>query len=398
VSIISVLFALLLFQAANAGPVGVLEGRAESIAQPVFRVDVANPTKDKPQSKLWFARGSWWAWLPVRGGSSVWKRTGDGWRKQTSLDAPLQGLPGQADVWADEDTACAVLVQPDHLAVVRLEWDARSHQYRPAARPVQFTMPELAGIQGSIETATIARDGRGRWWIAYNWQRRMWVRSALDSSGGAWTEPLAVSELEASSDDLCAMAALPGGVGVIWSDQAQDAVYFRWHADTARPESWNPVEVVAKGGKTADDHINAAVASDGTLYVATKNSVDLVGHAQLVLRVRDPRGRWTNHPYAVRTERFQPSRPIALLGGNPPRLLLVHTLYLTQRSPQPKSVIAWQATSLPRINLDQPARTLIDAGTRLNDVTGSKGRLPAGQPWIVLTSDPAGNVYEARLE
>jgi len=56
----------------------------------------------------------------------------------------LRGLPGQADVWADEKTACAVLVEERRLAVACLEW---------------------AGT-GQLETATITRDAKGEWWMA----------------------------------------------------------------------------------------------------------------------------------------------------------------------------------------------------------------------------------------
>jgi hypothetical protein len=364
----------------------------------VFQVDVAGPTKDKPQSKIWFAHGSWWAWLPARDGSGIWKRTETGWRRQTSLDRALAALPGQADVWADRDTVRAVLVEARRVAVVGLRWDSASNGYVPAGPPVEFVMPGDAEAKGTIETATIARDGLARWWIAYGWRRNMWVRASEDGTGSKWSEPQAVNETRASKDDLCAIVALPGGVGVIWSDQAQDAIYFRRHADGAPIGSWKATEVVAQGGKTADDHINAAVAGDGTLYVATKNSVDLVGQAQLVLRVRDPQGKWTNHDYALRTETFEPSRPIALLGGEPLRLVLLHSLYRMDHPKPPRSVIAWLSTDLPRLNLATAAQTLIDAGARVNNVTGSKARLPLGQPWIVLASDEAGNVYEARID
>jgi hypothetical protein len=307
-------------------------------------------------------------------------------------------LPGQADVWADADTVRAVLVESSRVAVTGLQWDSASHGYVPAGPPVQFVMPGDGEKGGVIETATIARDGRSRWWIAYGWRQSMWVRASRDGAGTQWSEPQAVNATPASKDDLCAIVALPGGVGVIWSDQAQDAVYFRRHADGAPSGSWEPAEVVARGGRTADDHINTAVAADGTLYVATKNSVDLVGHAQLVLRVRNPQGRWTNHPYAVRTAKFQPSRPIALLGGQPPRLLLLHSLYRMDHPKPPQSVIAWQTTDLPRLNLATAAQTLIDAVAGVNNVTGPKASLPAGHPWIVLASDEAGNVYEARID
>ena len=93
--------------------------------------------------------------------------------------------------------------------------------------------------------------------------------------------------------------------------------------------------------------------------------MDLAGQAQLALRVRDPKGKWTNHPYAVRKEKYQPSRSIALLGGH--RLFLLHSLFRMGHPKPPQSVIAAQTTDVPRLNLAPVAQPLMDAGTRLND-------------------------------
>ena len=370
---------------------------AAGAERPVFRVDVPYPTKDKPQSKLWFARGTWWAWLPVRGGSGVWRRTDQGWQRQAHLDEALKGLPGQADVWADEDTATAVLVALDRLAVAGLRWDRGSQRYEADTPPATFRTPPLEGKEGGIETATIARDGRGRWWVAYNFRRDMFVRHSMGSVTGEWSEPMKVNMSQAAADDICAIVALPGSVGVMWSDQAQDAVFFRGHDDRAAPGTWGTIETVEKGGKTADDHIHLAVSRDGRLYAATKNSLDSVGKPQQVLRVRDRRGKWTNYPYALRTAEWQPSRPIVLLGGNPEAIFLIHTLYRMDGAVPRVDVIAWQTSNLSRLDVTPAARILLDIGGRPNDVTGSKRHLPPGQVWIVLASDQAGNVYEMRL-
>lgn len=364
---------------------------------PAFHVDVPNPTKDKPQSKIWFAQGTWWAWMPVRGGSSIWRRTGTGWQRQTALDAVLAGLPGQADVWADESSARAVLVEPERLTVVGLRWDREAGRYRMDGRPTDFRMPPRSPKEKGIETATITRDTQGRWWIAYDWREDMWVRSWSGKDGDDWSAPLAVNRTKAEEDDICSVVALPDRVGVIWSDQRADAVYFRWHMDAAPPESWGPTETVDHGGLTADDHVHTAVAPDGTLYVATKNSVDTVGRPQLVLRTRDPLGKWTNTGYAVRTEIYQPSRPIVLLADSPARLFLLHSMYRMDHPVPEQSTIVWQAASLPHPDVAGAAPALLDAGSRLNDVTGPKANLRAGQVWIVLASDHKGDVYEAHL-
>ena len=362
---------------------------AFTLSRPVFQVDVPAPTKDKPQSKLWFAHDAWWAWLPVRGGSAIWKRTATGWSRETSLDAPLQGYPGQADVYANEDRVDAVLVAPDQLAVAGLQWQPASGTYRLMAQPQRF--PASAG---DIETATIARDGRGRQWIAYNLRRSMWVRASTAS--GAWTSPIRIDSAEASPDDICAIIRMPGAVGVIWSDQAHDAVYFRLHPDAAPESAWHPAETADSGGKTADDHINAVAAADGTLYIATKNSVDLVGRPQLILRIRDPRGKWTNLPYATR---LQTRNPLGRLFFSPAgRIGCIYSIRLGLKGRKtPASQIMCQVTNPASINVAVPARVLIDAAYAVNNATRSKEHAPHGHPAMVLASDNQGNVYEGRL-
>lgn len=370
---------------------------AETYAQPVLQVDVANPTKDKPQSKLWSAHGAWWAWLPVKGGSSIWKRGSEGWQRQTHLDAVLKGLPGQADVWAERDTATAVLVQPDRLAVVSLQWSKASQRYELAGAPAILPMPPLQGKESGIETATISRDGRGRWWVAYNWQREMYVRHSSGKSTGEWSKPITVSAAKANADDLCTIVALPGSVAVVWSDQDHDAIYFRRHDDGASPNTWNSIETAASGGHTADDHLSTVVAEDGTLYIATKNSVDALGKPQLVLRIRDSKGKWTNIPYATWTNAGWPSRPIVQLEKDSNRLLLIHTLYRKDGLEPRRDVIVWQTSDRQPIDLSPTATLLLDSGARLNDATGAKGPLPAGQPGMILASDSDGRVFEAEL-
>lgn len=351
---------------------------AVAAAGVVFETGVPAPTKDKPQSKMWFAQGTWWAWMPEPGGSRLWQRGAGGWMRREDLSGALRGLPGQADVWALNNEVAAVLVEPKRLAFVRAR--IAGGTYVVVGKPVVFP------LQGATETATVVRDGGGRWWIAYNEQRRMWVRGSAD--GERWDEPVEVSKDAAAEDDICAIAVLPGGVGVIWSDQVQDAVLFRFHGS-----KWGAVQTVARGNKTADDHFHTALAPDGRLFVATKNSLDTVGEPQLVLRVRERDGEWTNHPYAVRTAEVEPSRPIVLMSLD--RLFLLHSVY---RRKGPPGYVAMQSTGMGELRLDGTAKEFIAAeGVAVNNVTGSKAALPVGAPWIVLASDDRGRVYEGEI-
>ena len=369
--------------------------------RPVFHVDARNPTADKPQSKLWFARGTWWAWLPNAQGSSLWRRTDTGWNPQSGLDDSLRSLPGRADVVADGDQVHAVLVDDRSLAVVELRFDNNKAAYQLAGDPVRF---EVTGGQTNenIETATIALDSRGTRWVAYPWKQRMWVRATLDKKGTRWTATIAVSETT-DRDDLCAIVALPSAIGLAWSNQVDDSMNFRVHRDGATADDWAPVEVIERGRHNADDHINAKVAASGVLLLATKNSVDQVGEAQLVLRVRETTGQWQNIPYAPRTSTGQPSRPVVLLGGEPPQVLLLHTVYgpPDQASQERRNTIVWQAAPLAQLTaatLAARSQLGIDPDAAINNVTGCKAALPAGARWIFLASDEAGRVYEGCLD
>lgn len=363
-------------------------------ATAVIRTGVSSPTRDKPQSKLWYAQGHWWAWLPVRGGSAVWKRTDEGWQRDEALAIALAELPGQADVWADDAGVRAILVEPNRLTLVSLRYDSHRDGYCvDSVHPCP--LDQVAAPRDTTETATLARDGTGQWWIAYDRAAQTYVRAFNDGPNAAWSEPVKLGE-PIKADDVCAIAALPECVGVVWSDQLHDAVYFAAHRNGDGLDVWQIPEVVEQGRRTADDHVNLAVGGDGTLFVASKNSVDRIGEPQLVLRVRRPSGAWQNFPYAVVTTEQMPSRPIVQLNHDATRLRLLHSVYPAAPSGR-RSYIAMQTIGTDQIALDTPAGELLATTSALNNVTGCKQRQPDGVPAVVFASDAAGNVYEAVL-
>lgn len=368
---------------------------------PAIRTGVPYATQDKPQSKLWYDHGYWWAWLPTPTGSSVWQRTGAGWKELKSCKESLHGLPGQADVLCHDGLVDAVLVGRQQLATARMEFDDRSQQYHISRTPILWNLQSDEQAIASkkspgTETATIAMDGAGQLWIAWDRDHQMWVRAASDRSGIQWSDPIVVGG-PAATDDLCLLVALPGQVALLWSDQKNDTVWFRAHRDGDPANIWQTAIAVAKQNNTADDHLNAAAADDGTLFIASKNSVDKIGEPQQVLRIRRPNGDWENIPYAVLQKQVQPTRPIVLIGGHP------QTLYLLQTVRSPRTANHFSKISMfispvsnPQAGLES-MRDLLTNDQILNDVTSCKQTLPDDAPRIVLASDNHGNVYEAEL-
>ncbi len=369
---------------------------AHQAQQHVLQTDVADPTQDKPQSKLWYARGKWWAWLPMRGGSMVWERTPAGWNPLNHLTGVLRGLPGQADVWAAGDRARAVLRGPRSLVVVSLRYDRAARTFRLDGAPEPLSLPDERSGKG-IETATIDRDPAGNWWVAYDCGRRIWAQCSRAEETGVWSSPIEIGS-GIAEDDICALTAIPGGVGVMWSDQTREAVFFRQHRSSRPPELWQPVEIVDQGKKTADDHLHIAAAGDGRLFVATKNSLDERDQPQLVLRVRARDGTWTNLPFAPRTSTAEPTRPIALLTADSNRLAVIQATYGRGSRSRAGSTLIVRTTA-PRLpDLSGPGAVLLGPWKGLNNPTGCKAPLPAGAPALILASDDAGRVYEVPLD
>lgn len=390
--------------------------RAAVTTQPSFQVDQAHPTADKPQSKLWFAGNSWWALLPTTEGPSLWQRTAPGWREHPAIRRDLQGLPGRVDVWSDGAEVTAAGVADRTLAIFSLRAEGSPVSSWRAQHLATWSVP----ASEAMETVTIARDGAGCWWVAatvtpVTAERPAEVGKTVGKKRAAparprnvvvwtssdrvkWTQ-LPPLETGIGGDDICTVTPVPGGIGVAWSDQVRDRVGFRRHGDGQATSDWAPVEIAEAGGRTADDHLHAALAGDGTLWLATKNSVDQADAPQLVLRIRSRDGLWQNLPYLPRTSAAEPSRPVVIAAADPKVLLLGHTVY--DRSDPFKGRIVFGRVARGDDRVLPSAVTVIAPDpalrARINDITTPKAPFPADAPWIVLASDAEGRVYEADL-
>lgn len=365
--------------------------QAQTPVQPVLQVDYPYPTTDKPQSKLWYAGDCWWAILPRSGGPSLWQRTATGWKEHPEVYKALQGIPGRADVWADKDGVTAVGVTADSLVVFRLTAANPDGEWHSQVLATLHTP-----VKENIETATIARDAHGQWWVAADGNTSIYTWSS--ANGLAWSQPLLL-KAGVSKDDIAIITSIQEGVMVTWSNQVAEAVQYRVHKNGHAATDWEEQAIVEAGNKTADDHLHAALTSDGTVWMVTKNSLDSLTYPQLVLRVRAASGTWRNFPYAPRTAQSEPSRPVIITTPQKGLLLEGHTIY--DKTDRYKDRIEFSRidTTASAILTDkqvviQPATAL---HAKVNDCTVSKAPFPADAPWIVLASDAEGRVYEADL-
>ncbi len=135
------------------------------------------------------------------------------------------------------------------------------------------------------------------------------------------------------------------------------------------------------GGGLADDHLNVAVASDGTLYAAVKTSYDRSNTSKIGLLVRQPDGVWEGLYHVDNSG----TRPIVVLSEAQNKVVVAYT------GSEGGDDILYRETALDQISFG-PTQVLISGNT--NDVTTTK------DPFInevVVLSSRGGTAYGVLL-
>ncbi len=374
---------------------------SQRLPLPVLTVNAEYPTESNTQSKLWYFDGNWWAMLPDGEGNSVWARREGQWRRERSLDATaLASLSGTADVWSEGELVVALIAGSNSLSLVRLAFDHDTESYRLLAAPLTWELTGSAQSPQAMKSAMITRDELGFFWIAYDFDNRIFVRRSLDPSATNWQDAMDISA-EIYHDDIALAFPTKGGVGVVWGDQGREALYYREHRADRPFGQWQSTQVLAQGNRTADNQFNVAVALDGSIFLASKTSLDTVGEPLLSLRVKRD-GRWQSVPYRLRTAVEMPNRAIAILAGSPSCLYLVHGIFPQDhkgRDYSKSDYVAYYTVDPLTLDIPQTDTTLISPRTGFNIRAPSSARqsIDSGVELLVLASDKHGNVYEGVL-
>ncbi len=346
-------------------PAAVQEPEATTPVYTANEIPLTGTTGEKPQSKLFSAHGTWWAVAASTStnptGTWLWRRDGQAW-------SAVLRLSDRTDVRADTlqvgDDVVHVLLHGPVTTLVSLQYSAAGSTYVPwTQRPA----PTTISLPGS-ETATIDVDGTGRIWLATENATQVYVRWA-DAPYTTFSDPVVVAS-GISDDDISVVTAIPGGVGVLWSNQNTHLFGFRTHLDGTAPNVWTADESPASGSAQnvgdgfSDDHLNIATAADGTLYAAVKTSYDTKGSTVIGLLVRSPAGVWDQmHP--VDTRGTRPNVEIDEATGML-RVVYTETEYLSN--------IIEKVVPLDELDFSAPATVVLPGG--FNNVTSSKRSVP----------------------
>lgn len=184
------------------------------------------------------------------------------------------------------------------------------YSYNPACRAwsLDTGFPvDLPGTGTRVEAVVLDRDAAGRLWITYTKEGsgiedgKVYV-SHSTTSDNTWIAPYELPEAGASNiqaDDISALVAYNGHIGVMWSNQNDSKMYFASHANGAgdAASDWTS-RVVLEGDGWADDHINLkSLEADpsGRVFAAVKTSLgddpfNGTNADQIVLLVLQPDG------------------------------------------------------------------------------------------------------------
>jgi hypothetical protein len=320
---------------------------------------VAASTGEKPQSKLWYHDGSYWAILRGPSGVAFYEKTGSNWQLKTFANAVLASS-GNADVkWNGTD-----LFVLRYAATTQLY----KYSYAPATRAwvlvtgFPVTLPNPSGS----ETMVLEQDSTGRLWTTAEGGGNINVYYSTSADHRTWASSPFVLRNGVDEDDISSIIAFGGNkIGVFWSDQTRWEFGFRVHQDGDPATSWGSVEVVIAGDGVSDDHVNLAADATGRVYAVTKDAAD----AMRVHR-RATNGAWT-------------TRTGVLGGGTGTRGIIqvsdadakVYILF-TRWGVTPER-IEHRVADMATLTFGSTTN-FISTTSNMNNVTGLKQPLPAG--------------------
>src|SRR3954451_1397565 len=316
---------------AATGDIGFVDQSFTGVTNP--------PTSDKPQSKLWFNDGLWWATMfdPVSvtwhifrldRATQTWVDTGtqvDN-RVQTLSDALWDGQKLYiASQWVTISTTAA-----PKASVVNKPARLYRYSYLPASKTYVLDSGFPAVINdNSSETLNIDKDSTGRLWATWTqvsgssatgFTNAVYVNSTVGSDN-VWGTPmvLPVAGANPDVDDISAVVAFGGNrIGVMWSNQLDGTVYWAVHPDGAPTTTWTG-GVAVRGTKLADDHVNIkTLQADqaGRVFAAVKTSLDEAGAAKTsaqinLLTFKPGTGAWSSATFGTIADCH--TRPIVML-------------------------------------------------------------------------------------
>ncbi len=362
----------------------------------------AEPTAEKPQSKLWWNDGLWWGslWNPNTNRYEIhrldlamqsWSTTG------TTLDTRSSSR-GDA-LWDGQYLYLAshiYTVNPgatttnNSARLYRLSYNLTTKNYAlDAGFPVTIN-------SSKAEALVLDKDSTGKLWITWaEGGKVMMNRSTSDDL--TWGTPfiLPAQDNEVDIDDIATLVSFGiNKLGVLWSNQKDSTLSFAVHVDGEADDVWQAREEILSGmhvGPMIDDHLNVKAACDnsGNLYAAVKTNLIGASSPGLYVLKRSAAGAWSKH--VVATANLEHVRPLVLLNHHNQRLYVV-----TRSTETGASVIYLKSASLSDLEFPSGLGAAFIANAldlEINHPTSTKQCVDNNSGLLVLAADKINRYY-----
>jgi hypothetical protein len=398
--------ALLLLAAASPAAAGAATGHRDFSWK---ATSVNGPTGEKPQSKLWYNDGIWWADM-FDVGSNRWMifRLDQATQTWANTGTPLDVRPGS---WAD------TLWDGTHLYVASAGVNpasasdsAKLYRYSYSAATKTYTVNSgfpVTIVSGGMEAIVMDKDSTGALWATWTRGNQVYA-DATNGTDTAWGTPfvLPVAGTTVTPDDISAVVSLKGAIGVMWSNQVDGTMYFAQHRDGDPAASWPAGSTKAvTGAQMADDHINLKSMQEinGQVFATVKTSLSDVaggsaGAPLILLLKRDATtGTWSSTPISSVAD--DQTRPIVMLNPSQDKLYVFVTSPVgggTINSGTAETAIFYKTTSMSNPSFGSgPGTPFIqtDGDLHINNPTSTKQTVTATSGLVVLASDNSSGFY-----
>ncbi len=378
-----------------------------------------SPTAEKPESKLWFYDGLWWGVLYDRlhdqfeiykfdWAANTWNTTG------VPVDNRVQSHQDALSV-GDQLYIASGAVPPVPPALPPL--DTSIHIYLYSYNPITKTYDpgQVANITANpVETVVIDQDTNGVLWLTFTDNipntafRTVFISHSMNHPW-VWKNPYQLGlsgSANLTPDDISTLVAYSGNIGVMWSNQNDNAVYFATHVDGTMDSTWS-LNTPLSLPKYADDHLNIkSLQADpaGQVFAAVKTSLSDVNpptsnEPEILLLMLDNQGSWSRRTVARVVDNH--TRPIVLIDTENRDIYVFMTL---QYPNQTSGAIYYK-----KVNLDDPGMQFPDGlGTpfieffepdpikppyHINNVSSTKQSLNGTMNLLVIASDDSRQLY-----
>jgi len=369
-----------------------------------FGTRASSPTAEKPQSKLWFNDGIWWGSL-WNASTNRWEIYRFNWSAHTwsSTGTPLETRANSKADTLWDGTHLYVATAPRSTSSTDQNAYVRRYGYDAATKKYTLNSGFPAQVAtGIMEAIVLDKDTTGKLWVTYAQGSKIYVNRSLGSDS-TWGTPfvLPVPGTTVDPDDISALVSFdrqnaPPKIGVMWSNQVDNAMYFATHIDGDPDDVWQPPRVAIGGpnSRYADDHINLKslqADSSGRVFAAVKTSLTLTSpDAPLTLLLAlQQDNAWSSHVFGRVQDDH--TRPMVLIDETHRELYMFATAPVS-----PGGTIYYKKTGLDNISFEQGLGTPFiksSTDTTINNATSTKQNLNANTGLLVLASDDTSDNY-----